>query len=214
MVHFTGIDMAQVLKRELYDRLLAAAVQVFAAEGYQGATMATIAQRAGISAGNVYRYFENKEALFSEILTDDFVDRFRRLLKRRVAALLEAPDLTALDADARQKADELLRFWIEQRLKVVILLDRAEGSRFSDFGAEFVNLLLGTATAKLRQQTRCRSLSAPDALVLSSIFQNTRRSIVSILERFTEESEIREAFAAFWSYQLAGLAGFRKWVMS
>lgn len=206
--------MAQILKRELYNRLLTAAVQVFAAQGYQRATMAAIAESAGISTGNIYRYCDNKEALFSAIVTDEFVDRFRRLLRCRVAALLDAPDLTALDAHAHHRADELLRFWIEQRLQVVILLDRAEGSRHSEFGAEFVNLLLAATSAKLRQKRKHRSLSVPDELVLTCIFQNTRRSIVSILERFEEESQIRAAFSAFWSYQLAGLAGFHKWVVS
>lgn len=206
--------MAQILKRELYDRLLTAAVQVFAAQGYQRETMAAIAERAGISTGNIYRYCDSKESLFSAIVTDEFVESFRSLLSRRVAALLDAPDLTAIDSNARHRADELLRFWIDQRLQVVILLDRAEGSRFSAFGAEFVDLLLAATTARLRKRSGRRSLSAPDALVLTSIFQNTRRSIVSILERLEEEAQIRAAFAAFWSYQLAGLAGFHNWVLS
>ena len=156
--------MAQILKRELYDRLLTAAVQVFAAQGYQRATMAAIAERAGISTGNIYRYCDSKESLFSAIVTYEFVESFRSLLCRRVAALLDAPDLTALDSNARHRADELLRFWIDQRLQVVILLDRAEGSRFSDFGAECVDLLVAATMARLRKRSGRRSLSAPDAL--------------------------------------------------
>lgn len=206
--------MPQILKLTLHERMLSAAEQVFAEAGYSGATMASIAQRAGISTGNIYRYFDNKEALFSAILPDAFADAFRRLLKRRLAGLVDASDVTELDQEARVQADELLRFWIAHRLKVVIILDRAEGSRFADFGAEFVKDLLRATRTKLRKQHGVRQLSAPQELVLTNIFQNTRRSIVSILEAYEEEAQIRAAVAAFWSYQLAGLAGFTKGVIS
>ncbi len=55
--------MAQILKQEMYDRLLQAAESEFAESGYEGATVAAIARRAEVSAGNVYRYFENKHKL-------------------------------------------------------------------------------------------------------------------------------------------------------
>jgi AcrR family transcriptional regulator len=206
--------MPQILKLTLHERMLSAAEQVFAEAGYSSATMASIAQRAGISTGNIYRYFDNKEALFSAILPDAFADAFRRLLKRRLAGLVDASDVTELDQEARVQADELLRFWIAHRLKVVIILDRAEGSRFADFGAEFVKDLLRATRTKLRKQHGVRQLSDPQELVLTNIFQNTRRSIVSILEAYEEEAQIRAAVAAFWSYQLAGLAGFTKGVIS
>ena len=206
--------MAQILKLTLHERMLSAAEQVFAEAGYSGATMASIAQRAGISTGNIYRYFDNKEALFSAILPDAFAHAFRRLLKRRLAGLVEALDVTELGPKARMQADELLHFWITNRRKVVIILDRAEGSRFADFGAEFVKDLLRATRTKLHKQHRVRRLSGPEELVLTNIFQSTRRSIVSILESFDDEAQIRAAVAAFWRYQLAGLAGFTKGVIS
>ncbi len=203
--------MAQILKQELYDRLLRAAESVFSESGYEGSTVAAIAQRAGISAGNVYRYFDSKDALFQAVISDDFADTFKRLLHRRVSALLDATDLTKLPHDAEQKAEALLQLWITQRLKVVILLDRAKGSRFASFGQDFVDELVKLTKTNLRRQTG-RKVTDIEELVLSTIFQNTRRSIVAILERYEQESQIRSAIAAFWSYQLAGLAGFAKWV--
>jgi len=48
--------------------LLEAAETVFAERGFAHATMAEIAGRAGYSAGNLYNVFENKDALFGEVL--------------------------------------------------------------------------------------------------------------------------------------------------
>lgn len=50
------------------DAVLAAAKQVFAAQGLEGATMRAIAQEAGYTAGAVYSYYPTKEAIYAEIL--------------------------------------------------------------------------------------------------------------------------------------------------
>ena len=100
--------MAQILKQDLYDRLITSAEAVFAESGYERATIASIAQRASISTGNVYRYCESKEALFVAVISEEFKQTFFRLLRRRVGALLSSPSLTSLDTAAEQSADELL----------------------------------------------------------------------------------------------------------
>src|SRR5689334_10687675 len=100
--------MVQILKPERRERLFTAAEEVFAKRGYTGATMAEIARAAGVSAANVYLYFENKDALFYAVFSDEFAATFLRLLKKRVAGLAQAKDLTALDADAEGDAQQLL----------------------------------------------------------------------------------------------------------
>jgi AcrR family transcriptional regulator len=203
--------MVQTRKPETHARVLAAAEQAFAEAGYEGATVAGIAERAGVSTGNVYRYFESKDALFYEVLPDSFPATFLRLVRKRVRALARSADVTALDASARNEAEELLRFWIEHRRRVVILLDRSKGSRYEDFAAQFVKALMRPTLAKL-QADRGAPLTASTRFVLEQIFRNTVRTIVAILEAHEDEASIRDAFQGFWSYQLAGLAGFSKWV--
>lgn len=56
---------ARSARRQL---LLEAAEAVFSERGFARATMSAIASRAGYSAGNLYNSFENKEALFVEVL--------------------------------------------------------------------------------------------------------------------------------------------------
>lgn len=50
------------------ERIIAAAQRCFEAEGFHGASMARIAATAGVSAGLLYRYFENKEAIIEAIV--------------------------------------------------------------------------------------------------------------------------------------------------
>lgn len=51
-------------------RLLAAAAELFTAEGYHTATTPVIASRAGVAEGTIYRHFPSKEALFNAAYRD------------------------------------------------------------------------------------------------------------------------------------------------
>lgn len=50
------------------DRILAAAQTCFVRSGFHAASMATIAETAGMSAGLIYRYFDNKSAIVLAII--------------------------------------------------------------------------------------------------------------------------------------------------
>ena len=53
-------------------RILEAARALFAERGFAGCRVADVAQRAGMSPGNVYWHFESKEALLAAILAEGF----------------------------------------------------------------------------------------------------------------------------------------------
>ena len=73
-------------RREKRERIIDAAVEVFAAKGFRSARIADIARRAGVADGTIYLYFRNKEdillSVFEEkmdlLLQDlrDAIDRF------------------------------------------------------------------------------------------------------------------------------------------
>jgi AcrR family transcriptional regulator len=47
--------------------IVRAALELIAENGFHGAPMAVIAEHANVGAGTIYRYFENKEVLISEL---------------------------------------------------------------------------------------------------------------------------------------------------
>src|SRR6266478_2950428 len=66
------------------ERILAAALKEFSAQGFAGARVDRIARRARINKRMLYHYFGNKEHLFREILT--------RKVRERSAWAVTAPD--------------------------------------------------------------------------------------------------------------------------
>lgn len=49
------------------EAVMAAALELFAAQGYHGTPVPRIAERAGVGAGTIYRYFEGKDALVNAL---------------------------------------------------------------------------------------------------------------------------------------------------
>ncbi len=55
---------------EKRDRIVGAALRLFAHQPYQEVTMDSVAREAGVAKGTLYLYFESKEALYLGILSD------------------------------------------------------------------------------------------------------------------------------------------------
>jgi AcrR family transcriptional regulator len=66
------------------ERILDAALSVFAGQGYHRATVDDIVRASGTSKGAVYHHFPNKEAVFVA-LVDDFAARLARAVARAIA---------------------------------------------------------------------------------------------------------------------------------
>lgn len=53
--------------RDKRERILAAALELFAERGFHGTPVPLVAEKAGVGAGTIYRYFDGKEALVNAI---------------------------------------------------------------------------------------------------------------------------------------------------
>ena len=82
--------------RATVEAILAAAAQVLVDRGYEAATTARIADRAGVSIGSLYQYFPNKEALVAAL-----VERFADGLVAAIGQALEDPRNATLERGMR-----------------------------------------------------------------------------------------------------------------
>jgi AcrR family transcriptional regulator len=76
------------MAKDTKDRLLQSALELFSSQWYETASIADICRKAGLSNGVFYRYFKNKEMIFSELL-DRFLERFSREMGEIQGSTLE-----------------------------------------------------------------------------------------------------------------------------
>ena len=86
-----------------YERILEAAIKVFAEQGFHQATISMIARKAGVADGTIYLYFKNKD--------DIMVHFFNQRTKQAFSRFREAVERAG---DAREKLTVLIRTHLKE----------------------------------------------------------------------------------------------------
>ncbi|MEV5411083.1 TetR/AcrR family transcriptional regulator [Thermopolyspora sp. NPDC052614] len=90
--------------RDRKQQILAAARELFVAQGYPNVSMAAIAQQVGITAGALYRHFDNKAVLLDQVIEEsfDWLDTpmtyadYEAVVEEGITRILDRPYLTDL----------------------------------------------------------------------------------------------------------------------
>jgi AcrR family transcriptional regulator len=106
------------------EKILDAALTVFAERGYEAARLEDVAARAGVAKGTLYLYFEDKEALFEALVRGAVSPIMAKVAEAAMAPGTKAADVLALFFAMFQK--EVLG----TRRKLLLRLIIAEGPRF------------------------------------------------------------------------------------
>ncbi len=151
--------------QERVEALLQAAAEVIAEKGYDAATMAEVATRAGAQIGSLYRFFPNKD-----VLANALVDRFRA----RVADAFDSIESRVATLSSSAFADALLDVLLELRGEtqpIVALLEaRSEWSlRRLEFRRELRRRVAG---ALMLRSPKLRKNQAEDIAVV--VLQNAK----------------------------------------
>jgi AcrR family transcriptional regulator len=88
-----GRALKQRRAAETYERLLDAAIQVFAQRGFDGAQTPEIAAAAGVSTGAFYRYFDDKRQCFVEMIERNLERAHADVMARLDPVLFKSGDV-------------------------------------------------------------------------------------------------------------------------
>lgn len=130
------------------ERILAAARQLFAAQGVDATSMNQIAQAAQVGPGTLYRHFAHKGELCEALLADDFT-----AFQERVASTINRQE--ALDSALtrlERLVDELIRM-IESHIPLLSAMQEAAagGRRHDVFQTPFYSWLHNQITTLLNE---------------------------------------------------------------
>ena len=118
--------MAQVLKDEIRESILKAALQEFYQEGYRSAAMRNIAENAKIPTGLIYSYYKNKQALFDAVLRPVLYD-WERVL---TAGSENESKHTNSEIYGLSKVEtECILNLFDHRQEFIILIDKSDGTK-------------------------------------------------------------------------------------
>jgi AcrR family transcriptional regulator len=130
-------DSARPQTSHTREKILAAALEVFSAKGFHGTTVDEIAERAGLGKGTVYRHFNSKKGLFSELIRLKVAE-----LEETVQGTID-PQADVLDIIQTYLMVYFSFFDRNRDLYKVLIQEQ------SDFGAEVKALYIGNILKKV-----------------------------------------------------------------
>lgn len=132
----------QTLKEDVRQSILRAALNEFKSHDYTGASMRRISASAGITTGNIYRYFKNKEELFEALVGPVY--------EKIVAYILDLKKELDRSYTAEEKGlkylnmveDTIVALFLEYSAELTILLNRSAGSKYDQVKEHMVGLIV------------------------------------------------------------------------
>lgn len=154
--------------------ILAAAEHVFAGAGFGGATMAAIAEAAGLPKANLHYYFGSKQELYRTVLAETLKD------------WLEPTHVITVDADPKTAIEAYIR------AKMALAMQRPQASRV------FANELLhGAPVIKPLLLTDLRELVQAKAAVVAQWVREGRMAPVDPVHLFFTIWAATQTYADF-----------------
>ena len=155
-------------------QVLDAALHLFSHQGYRATTMRDIAKKAGVSTGNVYHHFPDKEAIFRTLIEEFWaITDSRRYPYTRALTAGHFPDnLEELGLAARESVLEF-RQYIALIYVDVIEFDGTHIQTFyAEMGKRYAALLQGGGLQQIRSRLRPGVSPILALLMTSRIFLN------------------------------------------
>jgi TetR/AcrR family transcriptional repressor of mexJK operon len=157
-------------QRDRRQQILDAAQQVFAAKGFDGASIKDLAKAAQISPGLLYWYFKDKTDLLVSLLTE-----------RIEAALGQLPDNVSFDAPPEEFLPQFARFYIgtfEQPMntalfKVIITNTPSFPAAIRRVQMGVINRVLGTLQDYFQRQIELGRMRSCDTEMATRTFMGS-----------------------------------------
>lgn len=136
----------QILKEEVRNRILQAARTEFAQHGFIRTSVRGIAKAAGITPGNIYRYFQDKDALFGALLESthqQFQAHMLQLMAEIDERLIDCLPLPAIGEQhpLDETVRKLVQFMRNSSVEMMLLFTQSEGSAYAQVKVDSTDLI-------------------------------------------------------------------------
>jgi len=143
------------------DRILQAASDLFTTQGFHGTSTREIAAKAGVSLGNIYNYFGNKEELFVSLLEAREEEYFRpdQPLIKALSSTAFPDNIEQLGFASRETVEKFSAYILLIYVDVVEFKARHVAKLFANMRAGYAAAL---KSAEAKPHHKPRSKVAPD----------------------------------------------------
>ncbi len=203
--------MAQYKKDEIKDKIDSAALTLFSQQGYNETKVSHIAEKAGISVGNIYRYYKSKDEIFYSVVPESFLISFKNLLVNKVFMFKERELKTPQQwNEFWMFNNEIVNFMVENRELILILFHNGKGTKYENGKAKLVDFLIKTIKDTYDVEYNQSLKERGNEITLYIIYENLINMVLRILQESKTLEEVKNHLESINSYHMFGITGLLK----
>jgi AcrR family transcriptional regulator len=191
----------QYKKEELKAIIIEKAENEFLQKGYENASLRRIAKESGTTIGNLYHYFENKEALFDELVKNEYIS-FLHLINHH--SEIDIPQ------DISDKNDisiwrVLLFDYLGQIMPVftkrfLLMLDMSSGTKYENAKNKFIDILEQHFVDHISDSNKSVSIGFARVIAVQLLY-----GILYIIRNYDENEIKRQLICDILLFNIAGI---------
>lgn len=190
----------QFLKEELRVKILKSATNEFYDKGYSKASMRAIAKHSGITVGNIYRYFDGKEALFEAVVKEAY-ERFYNIVATDVRdEIIKMSKSDSFEILREELISSLVKCVSEQRIELLILLRGAEGTNYANMKEDFDQVIFNKVMLHFKHSFKNVESNEHVAFIAEVISKSCVEGLVETIIRYDDNEKLTESMEMIFEY--------------
>ena len=185
----------QVLKDEMRKRIYEAAIKEFSEKGFNKASMREIAKSAGMTVGNLYRYFRGKEALFYSIISPAY-DCLMELVGKSIEMVKYRFDTSFFEF----LSEQILKISKEHKIELLILFEGSEGTKYERVKEEMVTVVENFLKEDFLRRLKEKDVEIEDIYLLRVIAVGFVEGMTMINKRYENAEKLQKVAAQFVTF--------------
>lgn len=196
----------QYLKDEVRQRILTAAQDEFYTQGFTEASIRVIAKNAGISSGNVYRYFPSKALIFDELVGSVYHQFLKDLASIEQAqqqkTIVEPSDCKSCMENLDRA---ILNLYAANRMAILLLLFKSQGSDYGNVKDELHRLVKSTLMKSMPFQHLPNLTAESQSIMAGALAASLIESTCFLLANSNDQTPTTELLGEIVMVQSLGL---------
>jgi AcrR family transcriptional regulator len=185
----------QVLKEEMRRRIYESAIKEFSEKGFKNASMREIARNAGMTVGNLYRYFKDKEALFYSVISPAY-DSLMELVGESIDQVKYRFDSSFFEF----LSERILKIRREHKIEMLILFEGSAGTRYERAKEEMVLVVEDFLKGSFPEKMKEKNVEVEDMYLLRVIAVGFVEGMTMIARKYENDEKLKKVAAQYIAF--------------
>lgn len=185
----------QILKDEVRKNICETALKEFSAKGFQKASMRSIAGNAGITVGNLYRYFRDKEDLFCSVISPAH-GRLMNLVNECIELIKHESDAGFIEFIS----EKILDICKEHKTELLVLFEGSTGTRYESAREDMITVVENFLRGIYDVKENKKRIAVEEPYLLHVIATGFVEGMIMIARHFENAERLRDAASQFISF--------------